>query len=86
VRVAHLTVELGFRHQRGHRIDNQHVNGSRANQRFSDLQRLFARVGLRDEQIVDVDAQLFRVAGIERVLGIDKGCQSARTLRLGNDL
>ena len=37
-----------------------------------DLERLLAGVGLRDEQRVDVDAELLRVVGVERVLGVDE--------------
>ncbi len=44
------------------------------------------RVGLRNQQVVDVDAEFLGVAGIERVLGVDKGGQAARRLRLGDDL
>ena len=44
------------------------------------------RVGLRDEQIVDVHAQFLGVAGVESVLGVDKGRQAAVPLRLGDDL
>src|SRR5881409_1138136 len=40
--------------------------------RTSDLERLLAVVGLRHEEVVEVDAQLLRVRGIERMLGIDK--------------
>jgi hypothetical protein len=56
--VAHLALDLGARHQRGDRIDDEHVDRVRAHQRVGDLQRLLAGVGLRDDQVVDVDAEL----------------------------
>ena len=34
-------------------------------------------VGLGDEEVVDVDAELFGVAGVEGVLGVDEGGQAA---------
>src|SRR5213595_2428789 len=37
--VAHLALELGARHQRGDRIDDQHVDRARTHQRIGDLQR-----------------------------------------------
>ena len=77
VRVAHLAVELGLGNQRGDGIDDQHINGAGADQGFSDFERLLAAVGLRNKQVVDVDAELLGVAGIERVLRVDKGCQTA---------
>ena len=44
------------------------------------------RVGLRDQQVVDVHAELAGVGGVEGVLGVDKGGQAAGLLRLGDDL
>ncbi len=86
VRIAHLAVQFGLRHQRGDRVDHQHVNGSRTYQRFGDLQRLLAVVRLRDQQVVHVHAQLLRVARVQRMLGVHKGRQPAGLLRLGDDL
>ena len=45
-----------------------------------DLQRLLARVGLRDEQRVDVDAELLCVLGVERVLSVDERRDAASGL------
>ena len=56
VGIAHLAFELGPRHQRRHRVDRDHVKSRRAHQRLGNLERLLARVRLRDEQVVDVDA------------------------------
>ncbi len=61
--VAHLAFELGARHQSGDRIDDQHVDRARADQRVGDFERLLAGIGLRDQQIVDIDPQLSGVAG-----------------------
>ena len=84
--VAHLTLDLGPRHQSRNRIDDQHVDGVRAHQRVDDLQRLLARVGLGDDQFVDVDTQFLGVAGIERMFGVDEGGRAAGLLRLGDDM
>src|SRR3712207_7196974 len=56
----------------------------RSHQRLRDLQRLLARVGLRDEQLVHVDAELGGVLRVHRVLGVDVGGHVARLLRLGH--
>ena len=61
--VAHLALQLGPRHQGGDRVDHQHVDRARAHQRVGDLQRLLAGVGLADQQVIDIDAEL---AGIGR--------------------
>ena len=55
-RVAHLALDLGFRHERGDRVDGDDVERARADEELGDLERLLARVGLRDEELVDVDA------------------------------
>ena len=75
--VAHLAFELGARHQRGDRIDHQHVDGAGAHQRVGDFQRLLAGVGLRDQKVVDIDAELPGIDGIERVFGVDEGADAA---------
>src|SRR5512135_873043 len=84
--VAHLTFDLGLGHQRRNRIDDDDVDASRADEHVGDLQPLLAGVGLRDQQVADVDAQLPCVDGIERVLGVDVGGGAACLLDLGDDL
>ena len=41
-------------------------------------------VGLRNQQVVDIDAELARIDRIERVLGIDEGADAALLLRFGD--
>ena len=84
--VAHLALELGARRQGRDAVDHQHVDGAGADQRIGNLQRLLAGVGLADQQLVDIDAQLAGIARIERVLGIDEGGDATKLLRLGRDL
>jgi hypothetical protein len=56
VSVAHLALDLRFRHERGDGVDRDDVEGAGADEQLRDLERLFAGIGLRDEQVVDVDA------------------------------
>ena len=86
LRFAHLAFDFGFRHQRGHRVDHDDVDAVRADEHFDDLERLLAVVGLRDEQVVDVDAQLLRISRVERVFGIDERRHPAQLLRFRDDL
>jgi hypothetical protein len=67
-----------------HRIDHQHVDRAGAHQRVADFQRLLAGVGLRDQEFVDVDAELSGIDRIERVFGIDEGADAALLLALGH--
>ena len=86
MRIAHLAIQLGLGHQRRHRIHHQHVNRARTHQRLHNLQRLFAIIRLRDQQVVDVHAQLLRVGRIQRVLRVHERGQPAGLLRLRNNL
>ena len=85
-RVAHVAVELGARHQRRDRVDDDHVHGVGAHEGLRDLERLLAGVGLGDQELVGVDAEVLRVDRVERVLGIDEGGDPPEALRLGDDV
>ena len=85
-RIAHVAFEFGLGDQRGDGIDDDDVDGVGADQFLRDFESLFAVIGLRDEKIVDVDAELAGVDGIERVFGVDERGLSAEFLRFGDDL
>ncbi len=82
--VAHLAFDLGLGYQRGHGVDDDHVDRVGAHQHVGDFQGLLAGVRLGDQQVVDVDAQLAGIVGIERVLGVDEGTGGALFLGLGD--
>jgi hypothetical protein len=84
VAIPHLALDLRLRRQRGDRVDGDDVERSGTDQELRDLERLLAGVGLRDEQVVDVDADALRVRGIHRVLGVDEGADAAAALGLGD--
>ena len=86
VGVAHVAFELGSRHQSCNRIDHDNVECPGADEHVCDLERLFPGIGLRDEQLIHVDAQCFGILGIECMLGIDEGGDTAVALRLSNDM
>ena len=46
VGVAHLALDLGARRECGHRVDDDHVERTRAHEHVGDLERLLAGVGL----------------------------------------
>src|SRR6267154_955712 len=84
LRLAHLALDLGLRGKRRYRIDHDHVDRPRAHQHVGDFQRLLAGIGLGNQQLVDLDAQLRGVLGIERILRVDKGRRATHLLRLGD--
>src|SRR5208282_1388602 len=80
VAVPHLALDLGPGHEGGYRVDDDDVDGPGADEHVGDLQRLLTGVRLGDEQPVGVDAELFGVFGVERVLGVDECGDPARLL------
>ena len=84
VRVAHLALDLGLRRQRGDRVDRDDGERAGADEQLADLERLLARVGLGDEQLVDVDADPLGVRRVHRVLRVDERADAAAALRLGD--
>ncbi len=86
VAVAHLAFDLGARHERGHRVDHDDIHRARSNQLLGDFQRLFAGIGLRDVEVVDVHAAARGISRIERVFHVDVGGHAAALLRFGDDV
>jgi hypothetical protein len=78
--------DFGLGRERGHRVDDDQVDRARAHQGVDDLERLFAGVGLADQQLLQVDAELLRVLDVERVFGVDEGAGTAELLHFGHDL
>src|SRR3990167_3534444 len=72
VLLAHLPLNLCPRSKRRNRINNDDVYRTRPNKRFHNFQRLLARIGLRDQKIVNFYSDPLCVFGIERVFGVNK--------------
>jgi len=81
--LAHLAVSSAL--AQTPRVQHQHVDGAAPDQ-SPVIPGLLARVGLRNQQIVHIDAQLLGVAGVQGVLGVHKSRQTTQPLRLGDDL
>ena len=84
--VAHLALDLGLGRERGHGVDGDDVEGAAAHQHLGDLEGLLAVVRLRDQQVVDVDADGLGVDGVHGVLGVDERRLPAQLLRLGDEV
>ena len=85
-RIPHIPLNFRFGHQRRHRVDDHDVDTARTHQHIGDFERLLSGIRLRDEQIVELDAQLLRIHRIERMLGVDESRRPAEFLHLGDDL
>jgi hypothetical protein len=86
LRVTHLAVELGAWHERRDRVDDDDVDRAASDEHFGDLERLLTAIGLRDEELVRIDAERFRIDRVERMLGIHEGSHATCFLRFGNDV
>ena len=84
--VAHVALDFGLRSQGSDGVDYDNVYGAGAHDHVADLQRLFARVGLADQEVFNVHAQVAGIDRIERVLRVDECTGAAVALALGNDL
>ena len=84
VAVAHFAFYFGFGDERGNGVHHHHVHPAASDQCVADFQSLFACVGLGDEQIFHVYAELARVNRIEGVFCVNKGAHAACFLALGD--
>ncbi len=82
--VTHLALDLGARHERSDRVDDDDVERARPDQHVGDLECLLTAVGLGHQQRVGVDAELLGVLRVERVLGVNEGSDATAALRVGD--
>ena len=86
VGIAHFTVQFRLWNQRRDGVDDHQIQLPGGDEGVGDFQRLLAMVRLRHQQVVDVNAQLARVAGVERMFGVDEGGEPTILLRFGDHL
>src|SRR5262245_54615039 len=86
LRFAHLAFDFRPRHERRDRVDDDDVDAARTDEDLDDFERLLAVVGLRDEEVLEIDAEFLRILRVESMLGVDEGRHAALLLRLGDDL
>ena len=80
--VAHLALDLGARHEGSNGVDDDEVDGTASHEHVGDFEGLLTGVGLRDQEGVDVDAELLGVFRVEGMLGVDKGGDATVLLRI----
>jgi hypothetical protein len=57
VLVAHVALELGAGDQGGDRVDHDQADAAGAGEGVDDLEGLLAAVGLRDQEVLELDAE-----------------------------
>src|SRR5579863_10190164 len=84
--VAHFAIEFGLGNQGCDGVDYENVDSTGTDQSLGDLKRLFAAIWLRNQEVIDVDAEFFGVGRVEGVFSVDKCGETACSLGLGDDL
>ena len=84
VGIAHIAFDFRLWHEGGHGVHDHYVDCPAAYKRFGNLQRLLARVGLRNVQVVHPHAEAFRIDGVERMLRVDERGGTPLLLSLGD--
>ena len=83
-RLADLALELRARGQGSHGVDGDEVERVGPDELVDDLEGRLARLGLRDEQLRELDSQRRGVDRVERVFGVDQGGAPAVLLDFGD--
>ena len=65
-------------------LDNQHIDGTRSHQRVGNFQCLFTGIGLGNEKIVKIHAELAGINRIKSMLCVDERANSTLFLCFGN--
>ena len=86
VRITHVSFDFRLRYQCRNGVDDDDVDRTRPYQNLANLERLLARVGLRDQHRFDIDAELSRVVRVERVLCVDIRRDSPISLGIRDDM
>ena len=84
--VPHLPLYLGPGDQGGDAVHHHHIDGVAPYQGFGYLQGLLPRIGLGDEKLIDIDADVGGVSGVQGVLDIDIGRHAPLFLGLCDDV
>ena len=82
--ITDFTIKLLLGDQSGYRVEDNDVDGIGAHQSLADLQRFLTRIGLRDEQVVQIHPQFAGVIWVQGVLDINEGSETTLFLRLSN--
>ena len=84
--VAHFAFNFRLGHQGGHAVHHHHIQRIAADELVGNGQGLLAIVGLADQQVVRVHPKLLGVNGVQGVLGVNEGAQTAHFLGLGHEM
>ena len=84
--IADLALDFCSGNQCRDGVDDDAVDCTRANEHIADFERLLAKIGLGDKDVIDIHAKSSRIDRIERMFRVDERHDTAECLRLGEDL
>lgn len=82
--ITHLALDLSLRGQSGHRVNNDELQGTRADEGVSNLESLLTIVRLAHQQGICIDPEFACVFRVESVLGVNKGTDAAFSLGISD--
>ena len=85
-RITHLTLNLGTRSKSRNRVHDYNIDGTGTDKSFCNVEPLLSCVRLTNKQFVYVNTNRFCVDGIQRVLCINVGRDTAPLLSLCNTM
>ena len=85
-RIADFAFDFSAGNEGGNRVYDDAIDGARTNEHVADFEGLFTSIGLRDEHLVDIDAQARGINRVEGVFRIDEREDAAKRLCFGEDL
>ena len=74
--IAHFTVDFCFRNHRCNGVNNDDIYSTTANKGFCNLKSLFTIIWLRNQQVINIYAQVTRIYRIHCMLRINESCNA----------
>ena len=78
--VRHFALDFSAWRECRDRVDDDEIDRTRSNEVVGDFERLLAVVGLRDQEIFGIHAEVFRVELVESMLRVHDGTNAASFL------
>ncbi len=84
--VTHFAFDFGAGYERRYRVDDHDVDGARPQKYVCDFERLLTGVGLRHEQVFNLNPKTAGIVDVERMFGVDEGGDAAGLLNFSNGM
>ena len=82
--IAHLAFDFCSWNKGCYGVDNDEIEGAGTNQHIHDFERLFTGIWLGNKKGINIHSEFLGIFSIECMLCIDKCCDTASFLGVGN--